>query len=145
MKWCLVIALLGVVACGPLGRNNSSVGAVRSMAGSNAENESTLLGPFAGWALAGIEEQSSDRLLLNLFERGVAVAMVQIGTNGSRITWVSADGISITLEEGVVIATRGLADDLMGLHTPVKGRGLRAPSNYLRTHDFLNGLGQIVR
>ena len=144
MKWICVFALVVLTSCGPLGRNNYAIGAVRSVAGSNAQNELPGTGPFVGWALAGLEEQSSDRLLLNVFERGAASAMVHIGTNGSRITWVSAEAISVTLEDGVVIATRGLGGDLMGTEAPVKGAGFRIASNYLRTHDFLNGLGQIV-
>ncbi len=145
MKWICVFALTVLSACGPLGQNNNAIDAVRGIAGSNAQNESPMAGPLSGWAIAGLSEQSTDRLLLNVFEREAAAAMVHIGTNGSRNTWVSAEGVSITLEGGVVIATRGLGGDLMGAEAPVKGNGLRNPSNHLRTHDFLNGLGQITR
>ncbi|HCP80958.1 MAG TPA: hypothetical protein DIT67_04975, partial [Octadecabacter sp.] len=57
----------------------------------------------------------------------------------------STEGASITIEEGVISATRGFGADLMGLQTPVVGAALQEPSNYIRTHDLLNGLGQIER
>lgn len=145
MKWICGIALLVLASCGPLARNNNVLGAAQGIVGANSQSESSVAGPLAGWAIAGLQEQSADRLLLNVFERGSAATMVHIGTNGSRVTWVSAEGVSITLEDGVVLATRGLGGDLMGAAAPVKGSGFRNPSNYLRTHDFLNGLGQIER
>ena len=145
MKWICVFALVVLTSCGPLGRNNNAIGAVRGITGSNAQSESPTTDTFAGWALAGLEEQSSDRLLLNVFESGAATAMVQISTNGSRVTWVSTEGASITIEEGVISATRGFGADLMGLQTPTVGAALQEPSNYIRTHDLLNGLGQIER
>ena len=145
MKWICGAALAVLASCGPLGRNENALGAVRGITGSNAQNESPATGAFAGWALAGLEEQSSDRLLLNVFEIGAASAMVQIGTNGSRATWVSTEGASVTIEQGVIVGTRGFGSDLMGLQTPIAGAALQQPSNYIRTHDLLNGLGQIER
>jgi len=35
--------------------------------------------------------------------------MVQAGENGARTTWIDSARISLTLEEGIVVATRGLA------------------------------------
>jgi len=145
MKWICVFALVVLTSCGPLGRNNNAIGAVRGITGSNVQSNSPAAVVFSGWALAGLEEQSSDRLLLNVFESGVASTMVQISTNGSRTTWASTEGASITIEEGVISATRGFGADLMGLQTPVVGAALQEPSNYIRTHDLLNGLGQIER
>ena len=144
MRCIFILAFVGLTACGPLA-GNSSIDTIRSVTGANAQGESVATGPLAGWALAGISEQSSGQILLNIFEQRVAVAMVQVGNNGSRVTWVSANGVSLTLDDGVVIATRGLGGDLMGVDTPIKGNGLQTPSNHPRTHDFLNGLGQIVR
>ncbi len=145
MKWVFVSMLVGLTACGPLANNSSSLEAVRGVTGSNAPSESLQLGALAGWALAGVEEQSADRLLLNVFESGGAATLVHVGTNGPRRTWLSTEGTTITIEAGIILTTRGFGSDLMGTQTPVTGDALRTPTNYIRTHDFLNGLGQIER
>lgn len=145
MKWICGFVLLSVVACGPLAGNNGAVSAVRGLAGASASSESPQFNALAGWALAGIEEQSGDHLLLNVFDSGAGAVLVPVSNNGPRTTWVSAEGASVTIEQGVILATRGFGADLMGLQTPTTGDAFRNPSNYTRTHDLLNGLGQIER
>jgi hypothetical protein len=44
---------------------------------------------------------------------GVAAALLQVGRNGDVVTWQTADGVQISLQRGVVVATRGLGYDVM--------------------------------
>lgn len=71
--------------------------------------------------------------------------MVQAGENGARTTWIDSARISLTLEEGIVVATRGLRRDLMGAETRATAQAIRAGGGTaVRTHDFLDDQDQIV-
>ena len=41
--------------------------------------------------------------------------LIALGNNNEKLTWVSADGISLTFDQGVLIATRGFSQDLFSL------------------------------
>ena len=61
-----------------------------------------------------------------------------MGNNKERLTWVSADGISLTFDQGVLIATRGYSQDLLALKylNPVnlfKSKSIR----YKKVHRYL--------
>ena len=47
-----------------------------------------------------------------LVGQSTEAALVRAGTNGTRVTWRGADQVSITLENGLLVATRGFAQDL---------------------------------
>jgi len=66
--------------------------------------------------------------------------LVSLGNNQERLTWVSADGISLTYDNGVLIATRGFAQDLLSLkyEKPNKLFASRY-RNYNKTHRYLSG------
>ena len=41
--------------------------------------------------------------------------LIALGNNKEKLTWVSADGISLTYDQGILIATRGFSQDLFSL------------------------------
>ncbi len=59
-------------------------------------------------------------------------------------TWLGADGATITLEKGVLKASRGMGDDVMGgeLFIPPWAK-IRKSAEYNRRISFLNGNNQI--
>ncbi len=66
--------------------------------------------------------------------------LVSLGNNEERLTWVSSDGISLSYDNGVLIATRGYAQDLLSLKYEKPDKMFK--SNYLsynKTHRYLNG------
>ncbi|MEL6838164.1 MAG: YjbF family lipoprotein [Pseudomonadota bacterium] len=70
--------------------------------------------------------------------------MVQAAENGDRVTWVDTENNTITLENGVVAATRGLPRDLMGADVGQVWAAIRAGGgNAQRTHEFLTDRDQI--
>ncbi len=72
--------------------------------------------------------------------------MVQAAQNGSRVTWVDTENNTITLENGVIVATRGLPRDLMGAEVGQVWAAIRAGGgNAQRTHEFLTDGDQISR
>ena len=44
---------------------------------------------------------------------GTEASLKRIGVNGGVETWMSGDGVSVSLNQGVIVATRGLGFDLM--------------------------------
>jgi len=78
-------------------------------------------------------------LNVTLLERGTQAALEQSGTNGSVTTWVSSDGISVSLDRGVLVATRGLGDDLMAASArPTLDALAGKPDEYRREYRFLS-------
>ena len=78
--------------------------------------------------------------------RGAAALVQQVGTNGAKSTWLSPDGISVTFENGILVATRGLGPDLMAAEASGLNAALRqGAGEYTRTHEYLDGNDQIVR
>jgi hypothetical protein len=66
-----------------------------------------------------------------------------VGTNGSQVTWRSADGIGMTFDRGVLFATRGLGADLYTAETaPVLERW--PAGTYARTVRHLDGENRII-
>ncbi|MDC3087342.1 YjbF family lipoprotein [Paracoccaceae bacterium] len=66
--------------------------------------------------------------------------LVSLGNNQDRLTWVSADGISLTYDNGVLIATRGFAQDLLSLKYEKPNKLFTSRyRNYNKTHRYLSG------
>lgn len=66
--------------------------------------------------------------------------LISLGNNRDRLTWVSADGISLSYDNGVLIATRGFAQDLLSLKYE-KPNKLFASNyrTYNKTHRYISG------
>jgi hypothetical protein len=60
-----------------------------------------------------IAATSEPLLFVELTETGQQVIMALTGRNGDVVTWSTADGQSISLQGGVLVATRGFGFDLM--------------------------------
>ncbi len=87
-------------------------------------------------------EQVQTPLLFASLERAQTFAtMVPAGKNDGVVTWRSGDHRSLSIRQGVVVATRGLGDDLMGADVGGAVAMLHngAVANYTRVHTFLDG------
>tara|TARA_B100000963_G_C22503356_1_gene614868 strand:+ start:262 stop:921 length:660 start_codon:yes stop_codon:yes gene_type:complete len=66
--------------------------------------------------------------------------LVSLGNNEERLTWVSSDGISLSYDNGVLIATRGFSQDLLSLKYEKPSDLFKSSDiNYNKTHRYLNG------
>ena len=52
-------------------------------------------------------------ILLSSEDGKNTATLVALGNYQNKLTWVSADGISLSFENGILIATRGYSQDLM--------------------------------
>lgn len=84
-------------------------------------------------------------LIVQIPSRDAVAVLTRVGTNIGVDTFLTPDGITISLRDGMVVATRGLGFDLMtaDIAEPllaVKGSGDTA----VRVHRYLDGENQIV-
>ena len=145
MKWYMQLSLLvGLAACGPLTQGNPTLDFARGVA-DQPEGNDQAAGPSLNDLLNRefIGQQPNDIILASVISRAATAVMIKAGTNGSKVTWFSPDGIGITLDNGVLIATRGLGADLMGSDAAGVISGLDGAATHDRTHAYMNGLDQI--
>ena len=85
-------------------------------------------------------------LFVEVEERGAGALLRPIAQNGVVTTWEAADGVTVALQRGVLVATRGLGFDLMsadvGAVRAAIARG--GGSDYPRLMSYLDGENQIV-
>ena len=55
-------------------------------------------------------------ILLSSLDRRSQATLVALGNYKNKLTWVSSDGISVSFEDGILIATRGYSQDLLVLN-----------------------------
>lgn len=141
--------LLALLAgCGPLsGGNPLARGIVDAVTGSV---ETGAPPPPPASAASGltremIEAQPVDLLRVSLVGFGVTSLYGQIGQNGDRITWGASDSSSVTTQGGILIATRGMGNDLLGADVSAVRQVLMRGGSYQRSMSFLDGLGQLDR
>ena len=79
-------------------------------------------------------------ILISSLDKTNQATLVALGNNEQKLTWVSADGISVSYDQGVLIATRGYSQDLLSLKFK-NPENVFSQSNaqYSRVHRYLNG------
>ena len=87
-----------------------------------------------------LEKFNQPIILTSSVNKKNQATLVSLGNNEERLTWVSSDGISLSYDNGVLIATRGYSQDLLSLkyEKPNKIFSLNNPK-YNKTHRYLNG------
>ena len=73
---------------------------------------------------------------------GTLATMVPVGQNAGVVTWQSQDQVSLSLDHGLVVATRGLGQDLMAADVADSLQMLRGGldgNSYTRIQTYLDG------
>jgi hypothetical protein len=84
-------------------------------------------------------------LFVEFPQPGTQALMALAGRNGDVITWASADGRSISLRQGVLVATRGFGFDLMSADVTGTLAALSGgPRDYERHVSYLDGENRTV-
>tara|TARA_B100001250_G_scaffold324444_1_gene288003 strand:- start:129 stop:815 length:687 start_codon:yes stop_codon:yes gene_type:complete len=79
-------------------------------------------------------------ILISSEDKQVQATLVALGNNKEKLTWVSADGISLTFDNGILIATRGYKQDLIALkHPSIRTVFKNTSKNYIKIHRYING------
>lgn len=73
-------------------------------------------------------------------ETGQNGTLTQYPGRGVGQTWLAADGATLTLERGIIKATRGMGDDIMGVTSSMPPwRDIIDNTTYFRTVSYLSG------
>ncbi len=92
----------------------------------------------------GIDLSSTPLLLISVESRNAHATLSPVGENRGIITWATADGVSLSFDHGILVATRGLGPDLIAANISTVLPVLRSASGTtLRIHDYLDGEDQI--
>ncbi|MEJ8562005.1 YjbF family lipoprotein [Yoonia sp. GPGPB17] len=93
-----------------------------------------------------VVSQLNTRLILIEIPARQAVAILSlVNTNQGVETYLTADGVSISLQDGLVVATRGFGFDLMTADVSEVAARLRHDmGNAVRIHRYLDGENQII-
>lgn len=139
----LMIAALS--SCGPLA-DETMPGAsfVRGLIPSGQSDQTATAGA-QGLTRAAIEQNERPQILVALPTTGVTVPIALFEESRGKATYVTRDLVSVTLEDGLLIATRSLGADLMAADVDDIRPILQSGGGAVRVHDYLNGLNQIER
>ena len=87
-----------------------------------------------------LEQFKQPIILTSSTDKKNQATLVSLGNNKERLTWVSSDGISLSYDDGLLIATRGYSQDLLALRYK-KPKKIFSSSylEYDKTHRYLNG------
>lgn len=128
-------------ACGPLNDNNPGLDVARqfgALVGIEPELEAPTVAPNIANASPG------EVLLATIVNRNAVAPLTRAQINGNTITWISPGKVSMTYDDGILVGTRGLTEDLMGVDAPGVRTAIRAGGGTAtRRHSFLNSHDQI--
>jgi hypothetical protein len=139
----LTLCLAGLAACGPLNEGKVGSGLL------GIAQDKLGLAPEAPAAPAIPPEIANaapgEVLLVTIRARNAVAPLVKAAQNGGTITWISPGEVTMTFQDGILIGTRGLNDDLMGADVA----GVRAAidaggGTATRRHSYLDPEDQIL-
>lgn len=136
-------ALLALVSCGPLAQDG--IGAQLVTAATTVAGHAPEAPPPPPLATDDqIAANPGQFIRVNFRDLGRWDTLMAAGINGTRVTWVGTANLSVTMENGVVVATRGLPRDLMGADASQTWAAITAGGGTAeRRHDFLDDQDQI--
>lgn len=147
LSWRILapLALLAAAGC----TNDASNSRMRDMQQVTAQvfrGAPPAPGPVALPSRAQLDAAPGSYLLARIEATGGDALMVKAGQNGPVRTWTTAEGTTIALKDGVVVATRGLRGlDLMTADVPALSVLRQGTGSYSRRTYTLDGDDQTVR
>ncbi len=103
--------------------------------------------PAVDPGFAALAQAGAPRLQVGLLSQRAGTVVVRDTVRDGYATWVSQDGASLTLNRGMLVATRGLGGDMLGsdVSEPLAIVLQRSPGRVTRFHTFLDGENRPVR
>ncbi len=142
MRWCLLVGVLTVAACGSDPTANQGLALARA-ALAKAPQEAAA-GPAPAEISRAAIDQGGNPLLRVHRDRTAAVALLGILSEGAGVvSWASVDGLTLHLRDGVMLASRGFGTDLMSASVPSVAQ-LASGQGHERQHFYLFGGEQEV-
>jgi hypothetical protein len=139
-------AITALAGCGPdAGGPIAQVG--RALAASLGQSRADAPPLRQQLTRAAIREYGQPVILVEAPAIPAEATLRPLAQNGPNRTWITADGVTLTFRNGVVVATRGLGEDLMSADTAAAEAALgnRRAGPAVRTHWRLDGDHRQVR
>ncbi len=100
-------------------------------------------GTVPGLTRAAVEAVPNPLMLVTIEARGATGVVAPAGRNGGVETWASADGKTLALRDGMLVATRGFGPDLISAATPSAAQ-VAAGGSWTRLYVTLDGEDRTV-
>jgi len=137
--------LVLVAALAGCGSDNSQSGTFRIVKGLLAEITGLNKGGAAAPALSRADLQKVGTAVTVVELQGLTMYMVPAGTNRGVTTWTSAEDRTISLRDGVMIASRGFGPDIMQAAAPTAAQLAAGRGTLQRSYFYLDGADQTRR
>jgi hypothetical protein len=136
------LALLALAACGSMSSGGLSSEASSRLAGLATGRKMPAASPVAAPDLSNAKP--GDILIVTLLGRGLTATLTRQGANNGKETWVSPGGVAMTFQQGILVASRGLSEDMMGADVSEVMPALLAGSGTIhRMQSYLDSEDQI--
>ena len=137
--------VLAAAACGPLNKGNIAQGAIKAAQARFGGAQAAPVPTAPVLTRAQVDANPGGFMVLNAYNGTLVAALAAGGSNGDRTTWLSADGLSVTTQNGVMVATRGFPRDLMAADISGTMQALIAGGgSATRVQETLSDTDQIV-
>ena len=139
-----LLGLLGLAACGN-DPDASAMAEIGTIAGRITQPRAAPVDAKALLSPQVLAAADQPVMLAEIPARRAAASLIVAATNGSHVTWVSGDGITLTLQGGLLTASRGLGHDLMSADVSQSLQLLAGNAGTaVRVHRYLDGENQIT-
>lgn len=138
----VAFATLAVAACGSDKTSTGTTDALKAVASSVTGPLRAKPDPDAkgiGLTRAALANILTPVDLVTVEKTGAQGVIAKIATNRGVETWSSVDGKTLSMRNGIILATRGLGGDLMSAAVPTASQLMQANSHHQRTHTILDG------
>lgn len=137
------LGMAALAACGPLERN-SMASQVSGLVVGIATGTVTQATPSQGVPQEELLANPGKYIRVNIRNRERWGTAVESGRNDNRVTWIDNDKISVTFENGIVVATRGLPRDLIAADVSESWSAIRSGGGEARRrHETLSNMDRI--
>jgi len=141
--WTSALAFGLLMSCGPMAENSLGANFLKDRL-AKASGTSAAPQAAAAPAVDPAAIAPGEVLIVTIMSRNAVAPLTKIAQNGDTVTWISPGKVSLTLKNGILIATRGLNEDLMGAEIAGVRAALAAGGGTAtRTHSFLDSEDQI--
>lgn len=140
----IVLAFVALAACGPLYDGSAAKGFLGFVQAKATGIGAAPAEPVIPVSRAQVDANPGAFLLVTAYGGKSIASMVQVSVNENRVTWISADNVTVTLENGIIVATRGLPRDLIGAQASGVAAALSGGGGQAsRIHETIDDLDQI--
>lgn len=141
---CLA-AFLALSACGSDNDRLNGFSVARDVvAGAASAVRPAPQGGSLGLTRADLAQILTPVDLITVERLGAQAVIAKIATNAGVETWSSVDKKTVSFRSGVLVASRGLGDDLIGAAVPSLSRIMEG-GGHSRSHSWMRANDQVVR